>query len=255
MSSTRPVALITGGASGIGYAFARRWIADGGFAVLADLDEHRLAEAVTALGPQYSRGTICDVTDSASVDAAVAGIDGAEGRVDTVFNSAGIARPQPSDRITDEAFSLLLDIHVTGAMRVSRAAYPLLCESGMEGGGTIVNVASVATFVGMPGRASYTSAKAAIGGLTRTLAVEWGSRGVRVNAVAPGYVRTALTDALIAEGRLDAAPILSRTPLARFASPEEIAEAAHFLATRASSFVNGHTLVVDGGLTIGGDWY
>lgn len=251
MHLTRPVALITGGASGIGLAFARRWIADGGLAVLADLDPARLDEAVDGLEPLRSRGVVCDVTNQESVDAAVADVASAEGRIDAVFTSAGIARPQPSDRITDDAFALLLDIHVTGAMRVCRAAYPLLRERR----GAIVSVASVAAFAGMPGRASYTAAKAAVGGLTRTLAVEWGPHGVRVNAIAPGYVRTALTDALVADGRLNAAPILDRTPLGRFGSPEEIAEAAHFLATPASSFVTGHTLVADGGLTVGGDWY
>lgn len=251
MTPTRPVALITGGASGIGYAFAQQWIADGGFAVLADLDEHRLGEAAAALGQGHARGAFCDVTRQESVDAAVTGVLGEERRIDTVLNSAGIAHPEPSDRITDEAFGRLLDIHVSGAMRTCRAAYPALREAG----GTIVNVASVAAFTGMPGRAGYTAAKSAICGLTRTLAVEWGAQGVRVNSVAPGYVQSALTDALIATGDLDPSGIISRTPLARFAVPEEIAAAALFLATSASSFVNGHTLVVDGGLTIEGDWY
>lgn len=251
MNHARPVALITGGASGIGYAFARHWIEEGGFAVLADLDPRRLAEGISGLGPWNARGIVCDVMDPRSVDAAVTDVVAGEGRIDTLLNSAGIARPEPSDRITDETFGLLLDIHVSGTMRACRAAYPALRETN----GTIVNVASVAAFAGMPGRASYTAAKAAICGLTRTLAVEWGGHGVRVNAIAPGYVRTALTDALIAEGRLNDAGISARTPLGRFARPEEIATAAHFLATGASSFVNGHTLVVDGGLTVQGDWY
>ncbi|QYM74934.1 SDR family NAD(P)-dependent oxidoreductase [Leucobacter luti] len=251
MDHHQPVALITGGASGIGRAFAQHWIAAGGRAVIADLNAQHLAEAVSELGQDHARGAICDVTSSASVADAVAGILAVEGRIDTVFNSAGIARPEPSDRCTDAAFSLLLDIHVTGTMRVCREAFPALRESG----GTIVNVASVAAFAGMPGRASYTSAKAAVGGLTRTLAVEWGTHGIRVNAVAPGYVRTALTDELLAAGKLNDAAILARTPVGRFARPAEIAAAAHFLATPQSSFVTGHTLVVDGGLTIDGDWY
>lgn len=251
MNQARPVALITGGASGIGYAFARHWIEEGGFAVLADLAAQQPAEVAAGIDRTHARGVVCDVTEPRSVDAAVADVVAKEGRIDTLFNSAGIARPQPSDQITDDMFGLLLDIHVNGTMRACRAAYPALRERN----GTIVNVASVAAFAGMPGRASYTAAKAAICGLTRTLAVEWGGHGVRVNAIAPGYVRTALTDALIADGRLSDANITARTPLGRFARPEEIATAAHFLATAASSFVNGHTLVVDGGLTVQGDWY
>ncbi|MDR4533949.1 SDR family oxidoreductase [Glutamicibacter sp. PS] len=250
MKVAQPVALITGGASGIGLAFARHWMESGGNVVLADLGEDALARTTQDLGPG-SRAVICDVTCRPAVDATVASVEQIEGRLDAVFNSAGIARPQPSAEITDDMFSLMLDIHVTGSMRVCRAAYPLLCRSG----GSIVNVASVAASAGMPHRASYTAAKAAIGGLTRTLAVEWGASGVRVNAIAPGYVRTALTDALIAEGKLADDKIRARTSLGRFADPAEIASAAYFLATSASSFVNGQVLAVDGGLGIDGNWY
>ncbi len=251
MNSSRPVALITGGASGIGYAFAEHWIDHGGYAVLADLGEEQLSRVVSGLGAANARGVVCNVTDTATVDAAVSSIAATEARLDTVFNSAGIARPEKGAEITDEAFALMLDIHVTGAMRVCRAAYPLLRAAG----GTIVNVASVAALSGMPQRASYNAAKAAIGGLTRSLAVEWGPTGVRVNSIAPGYVRTPFTDALIAEGKLNDTPIRARTALGRFAEPQEIATAAYFLATSASSFVNGHMLVVDGGLTVDGNWY
>ncbi|WP_040165404.1 SDR family NAD(P)-dependent oxidoreductase [Microbacterium gorillae] len=251
MSSTAPVAFVTGGASGIGLAVVNRWIAEGGHAVIADVRVESLDEAVGALPVGTARGVVCDVTDRASVDAARASVAGTEARLDAVVNSAGIARPEPSSAITDAAFQLMLEIHVTGSMRVCRAAYPLLRASG----GAIVNVASVAAIAGLPERASYTSAKSAIGGLTRTLAVEWGRTGVRVNAVAPGYVRTALTDKLIRDGDLNDEPVRSRTPLGRFAEPDEIAGAVQFLAGLASSFVNGHVLVVDGGLTIDGDWY
>ncbi|MCI9888520.1 SDR family oxidoreductase [Micrococcales bacterium 31B] len=247
----KPTAFITGGASGIGLAFAQAWIAQGGFAVLADLNTERIVDAISLLGAENARGVECNVTSRDSVDAALATVAATETRLDTVLNSAGIAHPEPSDAITDESFELMLNIHVTGSMRVARAAYPLL----REGGGTIVNVASVAAVSGMPQRASYTTAKAAIGGLSRTLAVEWGGSGVRVNTVAPGYVRTPFTDQLIAEGKLNDAPIRRRTALGRFAEPEEIAAAALFLATAASSFVNGHLLVVDGGLTVDGNWY
>lgn len=146
----------------------------------------------------------------------------------------------------------MLDIHLSGSMRSCRAAYPLLLKSDRA---AIVNIASVAALTGMPGRASYTTAKAGIAGLTRTLAVEWGPQGIRTNAVGPGYVRTALTDTLIDEGKLDDRPIRARTALGRFAEPGEIAEAIHFLCSPAASFINGHLLMADGGLTIDGNWY
>ncbi|MEB4613904.1 SDR family NAD(P)-dependent oxidoreductase [Leucobacter sp. M11] len=247
----RPVAAITGGASGIGLAFARRWIQEGGRVVLLDFSPSTLADAVAKLGPDNARGLAVDVTQNDTVLAAYASIDATEGRLDTVLNAAGIARPAPSADVSDEDFTLMLDIHVTGTMRSCRAAYPLLKRTG----GTIVNVASVAALTGMPGRASYTTAKAGIAGLTRTLAVEWGREGVRVNAVGPGYVRTALIDTLIAEGKLRDTLIRERTALGRFAEAAEIAEAVHFLASPASSYVNGHLLMADGGLTVDGNWY
>jgi NAD(P)-dependent dehydrogenase (short-subunit alcohol dehydrogenase family) len=245
------VAAITGGASGIGLAFAKRWIDSGGRAVLLDLSETALREAERSLGVS-ARGICLDVTDAASVTAAFASIREHEGRLDVLVNCAGIARPAPSAEVTDADFSLMLDIHLTGTLRCVRGAYPLLKEGA---GGRIVNIASVAAVTGMPGRVSYTTAKAGIGGLTRTLAVEWAKDGIRTNAVGPGYVRTALTDALVAKGQLDDAPIKARTPLGRFAEAEEIAEAIHFLASEASSYVNGHVLMADGGMTVDGSWY
>lgn len=245
------VAAVTGGASGIGLAFARRWIDSGGRVVLLDLSETALRDAERSLG-DAARGMRVDVTDASSVAGAFGGIRDIEGRLDALVNSAGIARPAPSAEVTDADFSLMLDIHLTGTMRCVRAAYPLLKEGA---GGRIVNIASVAAVTGMPGRISYTTAKAGIGGLTRTLAVEWAKDGIRTNAVGPGYVRTALTDALIAQGQLDDAPIKARTPLGRFAEPEEIAEAIYFLASEASSYINGHVLMADGGMTVDGSWY
>lgn len=246
-----PVAAITGGAAGIGLAFAKRWVASGGAVVLMDSSAGGLDSAVTALGRERVRAVAVDVTNNASVVAAYESIRSIEGRLDAVVNAAGIARPATINEVSDEDFTLMLDIHLTGTLRSCRAAFPLLAEAG----GSIVNIASVAAVMGLPGRASYTTAKAGIGGLTRTLAVEWAPQGIRTNAVGPGYVHTPLTDALVAEGKLNDNLIKSRTPLGRFAEPEEIAEVIFFLAGPASSYVNGHLLMADGGLTIEGNWY
>ncbi|OFI38855.1 short-chain dehydrogenase [Arthrobacter sp. SW1] len=251
----RHVAAITGGAAGIGLATARRWLADGGAVVLLDLQQDALDKALAKLGAAAgapARGIATDVRSTDSVEAAYRSIAAVEGRLDAVVNCAGIARPAPSATMDDAGWAAMLDIHLSGSMRSCRAAYPLLRKSRRA---AIVNIASVAALSGMPGRASYTTAKAGIAGLTRTLAVEWGREGIRCNAVGPGYVRTALTDTLIAEGRLDDGPIRARTALGRFAEPAEIAEAVHFLCTPAASFINGHLLMADGGLTIDGNWY
>lgn len=241
---------VTGGASGIGFACAARWVAGGGRTVLLDLAKPALKAAVGDLYPA-ARAAVVDVTDDASVVRAFRGIREHEGRLDAVVNSAGISRPAPSSAVNDDDFAHMLNVHLGGAMRIARAAYPQLQLTG----GCIVNLSSIAAATGMPGRASYTTAKAGIGGLTRTLAVEWASDGIRVNAVAPGYVRTALTDTLIARGELEVGPITARTPLRRFAEPAEVAEAVHFLATRASSYITGQVLVVDGGMSVDGDWF
>lgn len=251
MTRDSRVAAVTGGASGIGLAFAKRWIGDGGTAVLLDLQVDVLDSAVAELGPA-ARGVRVDVTDRSSVDSAFQGIAQTEGRLDAMVNCAGIADPGPSHEITDDSFNRMLDIHVTGSMRCARAAYPMLIKSNSA---SIVNLGSVAAYNGMPQRASYTAAKAGIGGLTRTLATEWAGVGIRVNAVGPGYVRTALTDALVAEGKLNDGLIKARTPLGRFAEPEEIADVIHFLAGLNSTYVTGHMLMADGGMTIDGSWY
>lgn len=250
-TSDRRVVAITGGASGIGLALAQRWVQEGGFAVLLDLSEKNIENAVDLLGAESARGIKTDVTDAESVDGAFASIAGVEGRLDGLVNGAGIGRPSPTAETSDVDFDLLMSIHLGGVLRASRAAFSLLKGSG----GAIVNLSSVAAKNGMPQRASYCAAKSAIEGFTRTTAVEWAPDGIRVNAVAPGYVRTSLTDALIEEGKLNAAPIISRTPLARFAEPEEIASVINFLLSADATYVNGHSLVVDGGLTIDGNWY
>lgn len=248
---TSPVAAVTGGASGIGLAFARKWLESGGQVILMDYQQASLDAAVLELGPS-ARGIIVDVTKNGTVVSAYDSIRRIEGRLDAVVNCAGVAAPAPSEDVTDASWMNMLDIHLTGSMRSCRAAFPLLLESNRA---SIVNIASIASLVGMPGRASYTTAKAGVAGLTRTLAVEWAKRGIRCNAVGPGYVRTNLTDALVASGKLSDALITDRTPLGRFAEAAEIAEVIYFLSTPAASYVNGHLLMADGGMSVDGNWY
>ncbi|MDP5226725.1 MULTISPECIES: SDR family oxidoreductase [Arthrobacter] len=248
----RRIASVTGGASGIGLAFAQRWVDDGGAVVLLDLNADAFDDAVEHLGgPDKARGCTVDVTDARSVAAAFASIAEQEGRLDAAVNCAGIARPAPSSEVSDKDFVRLVDIHLHGTMRACQAAYPLLKESN----GSIVNISSVAASSGMPARASYCASKAGIEGLTRTLAVEWAPDSVRVNAVGPGYTRTALTEKLMAEGKLDVSPLVARTPLGRLADPREIAAAINFLVSEDASYITGQSLLVDGGMTVDGNWY
>ena len=250
METQTPTAAITGGASGIGFAVAQQWVANGGRVVLLDINEEMLEGAVAAFG-ENARGVIADVTDREAVDAAFASIREVEGRLDALVTSAGNAKPVPTAQMTDEQWEPLLDVHLTGMMRSCRAAHSLLAESK----GSIVAISSVAGIQGMPRRASYNTVKHGVVGFIKSLAVEWAPDGIRVNAVAPGYTLTPFNKKLEDEGLLDTEPIRSRIPRDRWAEPQEIAAPIVFLTSPASSFITGHTLVVDGGMTIAGDWY
>lgn len=245
------MALVTGGASGIGREIAKEWISRGRKVILLDVKEDSLHSAMQDLGQDRCIVSQCDVTSPQSVDAALHDVAALLPEVTALFNCAGVGHPGPTSEVTEDDFMGILDIHLGGTMRLSKAMYPYLSKRG----GAIVNVSSVASRFGMPERASYCAAKSAIDGFTRTTAVEWASHGIRVNSVAPGYTSTALTQALIQRGALKPERILARTPMRRFAEPSEIAHAAIFLASPEASFITGQTLFVDGGLSIDGGWY
>lgn len=246
------VLVVTGAASGIGLAICRSWREQFGddVIVLLDWDATRLDEVVADIGG-HVQGIAIDVRDSLAVNSAFATIERQWGRIDALVNSAGNSRPAPTATISDADWEAVIDIHLNGALRVSRAGFPLLKQVG----GAIVNLGSVASHLGMPERASYNSAKHAIVGLTRSLAVEWAKDGIRVNAIGPGYVLTELTKKLIDAGDLPTGPVTARTPLGRWACPEEIADGALFLLSDKARYITGHTLMIDGGMTIAGDWY
>jgi NAD(P)-dependent dehydrogenase (short-subunit alcohol dehydrogenase family) len=239
-----PVTLVTGGADGIGWGIAQRFAAGGHRLVIADLR----AEAAEARARSLGEGHLalgCDVASEPAVVAMVAAALARMGRLDVLVNNAGIADTfLPTVEQGADLFMRQLDIHLKGTFVASREAAKAMLGAG---GGAIVNLASIAGMVGLPRRNGYGAAKAGIIALTRSLAAEWGSGGIRVNAIAPGYVRTALVEALEREGKIDTAAIAGRAPLGRLARPEEIAEVAWFLASPAASYVTGVTLPVDGG--------
>lgn len=254
MSSAAPqVAVITGGASGIGWATAERLGADGFLTVLADRDGAAAADAAERLraGGATAHDVTVDVTEPASVARAFDATLTAHGAVDVLVNCAGFARPIPSAELDEASWAAQLDVHLGGTMRCCRAAYPALARSRRA---TIVNVSSVLGRVGNPMRLAYGTAKAGIEGMTRTLAVEWARAGICVNAVAPGYTRTPLIDALVRDGKLDPASLERRIPLRRLAEREEVAGAIAFLCGPDARYVTGQTLVVDGGMSVDGDW-
>jgi NAD(P)-dependent dehydrogenase (short-subunit alcohol dehydrogenase family) len=232
------VLFATGGASGIGAATARRFAAEGGRVAVVDLDGDRAAEVASAL--DGSIAIACDVADERSVAAAVGTAHEQLGRIDGVLNSAGIVKFTPLDELSLEEWNRLLAVHLTGTFLVCKAALPALRESG---GGSIVNVASVAALLARPHLAAYAAAKGGIIAFSRQLALDAAADGVRVNVLAPGSVTTPL---LAGVYRDDEAP---HSIQARFGEPDEIAAAACFLLADDASFFTAAMLVADGGAT------
>lgn len=238
------VAIVTGGADGIGWAAAQRLAQEVEHVVIADLHADRAAARADELGPAHA-GCGVDVAAEAEVAALIASALQRYGRIDVLVNNAGIAgKSLPTVEQTADAFDRVLGVHLRGTFLASREAGRAMLA---QGSGSIVNLASIAGLGGIPERNAYGAAKAGIAAMTRSMACEWARDGVRVNAVAPGYVRTALVDALEREGTLDTAAIRARTPLGRLAAPAEIAEVIAFLASPRASFVTGTTLAADGG--------
>ena len=240
------VALVTGAASGIGEAAARLFAERGARVALLDVDP-RGADVAKALSDEGAEASFfsCDVSSSDAVRAAVDGTVAHFGRLDCAYNNAGISGPpHPVGEMPEEQWRRGLDVMLTGVFLCMQAEIPHLLEAG---GGSIVNCASGAGLIGFPGQAAYVAAKHGVLGLTKTAALEYGSQGIRINAICPGTARTSMVEDVIRETPELEAELHRLHPIGRIAEPREIAEAALWLCTPGSSFVSGTGLVVDGG--------
>ncbi len=240
------LAIITGAAQGIGCRTAELLAAAGYSLALLDLKPSAPipnSDTQTFLG---------DISDEAHITQTINAIHTRWGRIDVLVNNAGISHIAPAETIPTDAFRRVLEINLVAPFLLARTAGAIMLQQRQ---GSIINIASIAGLTGIADRSAYNASKHGLIGLTRTLAAEWGARGIRTNAVCPGWVKTAMDDVDQAAGTYTDSDITGRIPMARFATPDDIARAVLFLADpNQSGFINGHTLTVDGGWTADGSW-
>lgn len=244
---TGKTALVTGSSMGIGRALAQGLAEAGATVVLNARGETQLAEAAESLrsAGHAVHSLIFDVTDHDGVRVAIDEFEAATGSIDILINNAGIQHRAPLQDFPADAFERLLQTNVASVFHVSQAVARHMIK---RGAGRIINIASVQTALARPGIAPYTATKGAVANLTKGMATDWAPLGLNCNAIAPGYFDTPLNAALVADPEFSAW-LEKRTPAGRWGRIEELVGAAVFLSSPASSFVNGHTLFVDGGIT------
>jgi 3-oxoacyl-[acyl-carrier protein] reductase len=237
------VALVTGGTRGIGRAIAETLAEAGATVAVIARDSGRAERAAAEIG-HGARGYGCDVASAEQVDAVVVAVEKDLGAVDILVNNAGVTKDNVFLRLSDADWDHVLEANLKGAFRTIRAASRGMMKKRW---GRIINVSSVVGLIGNKGQANYAASKAGLLGLTKSIARELASRGITVNAVAPGFIETDMTAALTAEQR---AALAKQIPLERLGSPADVARAVLFLASDAAAYITGQVIVVDGGMVM-----
>jgi len=241
--STQPLALVTGGAQGIGYACAEALIEDGTKVIVADIN----AEGVKAAADSLGHGTtamVCDMGDTAAIDAMFEAIQKDHGALSILVNNAGIAMPNDFFDTSIDDFKKVIDINLTGTFHAIQRASKMMVDAKIEG--AIVNMSSINAVVSIPTIPAYCASKGGVMQLTKSTALALAPHNIRVNAVGPGSIDTAMLAGVNANPEA-MAMVMSRTPLKRIGTPREIADVVAFLASSKASYITGETIYVDGG--------
>jgi NAD(P)-dependent dehydrogenase (short-subunit alcohol dehydrogenase family) len=247
MLGMHKVAIITGGASGIGLAIAKRFAADEIKVIIIGRDTAKLKAACRIIGLDTDFFS-CDLADLDAIPSLVQQIIDSYGRIDILVNNAGINLKKEILDVTDDEYQKIILTNQTSVFCITRAVAGFMKEQGK---GAILNISSMASIYGLPYVVAYTASKAAIEGMTRSMAVELSPVGIRVNCIAPGFIKTNMSSVALDNDPERKKKVLSRTPMGRLGKPEEVANAAYFLVSDEASFITGVVLPVDGGNSIG----
>ena len=241
------IAIITGGASGIGFAIAKIFVQSGIKVILIGRDNVRLKLACETLGV-LSDFVRCDLTQLDKLPSVVESIKKSQGRIDILINNAGMHLKKPLHDVTDYDYQKVILTNQTAMFSLTREVVNVMAEQRT---GVILNISSMASLYGLPNVIAYTASKSAIEGMTRAMAVELAKYGIRVNCIAPGFIKTNMSTLALDKDPERKKKVLSRTPLGRLGKPEEVANAALFLVSESASYITGVILPVDGGNSIG----
>ncbi len=245
--NTNKIAIVTGGGSGIGLAIAKRFVQDGITTIIIGRNAQKLQDAAKILG-HLCIPVSFDITNLAGIPALIKSLQNTYGKIDILVNNAGINMKKDFIEVTDEEFQNILLTNVSSAFAISREVVRCMLE---KRNGSIINISSMASQYGIPKVIAYTASKSAIEGMTRAMAVDLSPSGIRVNCIAPGFIATDMSEKALNNDPERKNKVLSRTPIGYLGLPSQVADAALFLATDASSYITGIVMPVDGGNSIG----
>jgi NAD(P)-dependent dehydrogenase (short-subunit alcohol dehydrogenase family) len=246
-TSDKKIAIVTGGSSGLGYAITKKFTENNIYTFVIGRDQAKLEKACEEFGSNC-QSIVFDVTKLDGIASLVNDIMDRKGKIDILVNNAGINMKKALTTVTDDEFQKILSTNVNSVFSLTREVSKIMIQ---QKSGSIINISSMAAQYGIPLVIAYTASKTAVEGMTRAMAVELSPLGIRVNCIAPGFILTKMSSAALDSDPERKAKVLGRTPMGKLGAPQDVANAAYFLATEQSAFITGTILPVDGGNSIG----